>query len=48
MRGTKIVETTGFAPQKLGSNFFHQEMVVPIKFYTLENVGNKLQILEKG
>jgi hypothetical protein len=46
MRGRKVVEKkNGFPPKKLASNFFSSKMVVTIRFYTLESVENKLEIL---
>jgi hypothetical protein len=45
MRGRKIVEENRFSPKKTGKQFFSSKMVVTIRFYTLESVGNKLEIL---
>jgi hypothetical protein len=48
MRGRKMVEKNRVSPQKTGKKFFSSKMVVIIRFYTLESVGNKLEILSKG
>jgi hypothetical protein len=47
-RGKEIVEKNRVSPPKTGKKFFSSKVVVTIRFYTLEVVGNKFQILKKG
>jgi hypothetical protein len=37
----------GFPPPKTGKQFFSSKVVVTIRLFTLESVGNKLKILKK-
>jgi hypothetical protein len=53
MRGKEIVEKNRASPpspppKKTGKQFFSSKVVVTIRFYTLESVGNKLKILENN
>jgi hypothetical protein len=48
VRSKKIVGKPRVSPPKTGKKSFSSKVVLTIRFYTLESVGNKLKILEKG
>jgi hypothetical protein len=48
MRDTKIVEKNRVSPPKSGKKLFSSKLILTIRFYTLESVGNKLKILENN